>query len=95
MKEFSVYESPFQNKKPKIQKSIICKHCKSESGWTNNDLVKIPTDKYIELKCRNMFCKKTCIVIKPKDIDLEKEFEQDKIYFNKLKNQSQKYENQG
>lgn len=62
----------FQDKlkptKNKIQDSIFCVHHKGDSGWTNDEIAKIPTDVQRELKCTN--CGEVCVRIIPRGLEV-------------------------
>jgi hypothetical protein len=60
MKHTDAYEEMFHPPKPPTRPNVWCYKCKSDSGWTNSDLMKIRGN--YSLKCQN--CKKVCIQMK-------------------------------
>jgi len=57
MKYSDAYDEMFNPEKPAVKPEVWCYKCKSESGWTNSDLMKIKGS--YDLKCQK--CKKVCI----------------------------------
>lgn len=65
------FQQGLKPNKVKVNESVFCVHCKQDSGWTNSDLVLVPTDKLRDLKCLKCGC--VCVKIKTRSYDINEE----------------------